>query len=256
VKRSYTTKELIEALHSNGQHEGVHLAGRAVGTHHDGGCGAANAYLGLHAGQTIAATYPAAVIGMAVLKAFKGSVLEENIARNAGTIGEGVAAGSDLHGCRHFLMAGCGRSFDYGARVLGKSTAPDVDMAACLACCSCRWCGAHWCEDPTLPFPESVAGVRDSKAGQREPMRRAISSGASESDADSIVSAMRGCLCLRRTRRSSCGSASWEKNVREARNAADLEMFCRPARCRTVAAPTVSPALIGVGYVIGAERPR
>ena len=35
--------------------------------------GAANAYLGLRAGQTIAATYPAAVIGMAVLRIFKGS---------------------------------------------------------------------------------------------------------------------------------------------------------------------------------------
>ena len=33
--------------------------------------GAANAYLGLRAGQTIAATYPAAVIGMAVLRVFK-----------------------------------------------------------------------------------------------------------------------------------------------------------------------------------------
>ena len=30
--------------------------------------GAANAYLGLKAGMTIAATYPAAVIGMAILK--------------------------------------------------------------------------------------------------------------------------------------------------------------------------------------------
>jgi hypothetical protein len=49
--------------------------------------GAANAYLGLRAGQTIAATYPAAVIGMAVLRIFKGSILEENIARTAGSIG-------------------------------------------------------------------------------------------------------------------------------------------------------------------------
>jgi len=38
--------------------------------------GAANAYLGLKAGMTIAATYPAAVIGMAVLRAFKGTILE------------------------------------------------------------------------------------------------------------------------------------------------------------------------------------
>src|SRR3954452_24610628 len=56
--------------------------------------GAANAYLGLKAGQRIAATYPAAVIGMAVLRLFKGSILEENIARTAGSIGESVAAGA------------------------------------------------------------------------------------------------------------------------------------------------------------------
>src|SRR5213080_1034845 len=56
--------------------------------------GAANAYLGLRSGITIAATYPAAVIGMAVLRIWKGSILEENIARTAGSIGESVAAGA------------------------------------------------------------------------------------------------------------------------------------------------------------------
>ena len=34
--------------------------------------GFANAYLGLKAGMTIAATYPAAVIGMSLLRLFKG----------------------------------------------------------------------------------------------------------------------------------------------------------------------------------------
>src|SRR5512146_1358759 len=53
--------------------------------------GAANAYLGLRAGMTIAATYPAAVISMAVLRIFRGSILEENIARTVGSIGECVA---------------------------------------------------------------------------------------------------------------------------------------------------------------------
>ncbi|MBU1064329.1 OPT/YSL family transporter, partial [bacterium] len=56
--------------------------------------GAANAYLGLKAGMTIAATYPAAVIGMAVLKLFKGTVLEENFVRTVGSIGESIAAGA------------------------------------------------------------------------------------------------------------------------------------------------------------------
>ena len=56
--------------------------------------GAANAYLGLRAGMTIAATYPAAVIGMAILKVLKGTILEENFARTVGSIGESVAAGA------------------------------------------------------------------------------------------------------------------------------------------------------------------
>ena len=67
--------------------------------------GAANAYLGLKAGMTIAATYPAAVIGMALLKLMKGSLLEENITRTIGSIGESVAAGA-VFTIPAFVMAG------------------------------------------------------------------------------------------------------------------------------------------------------
>src|SRR6201997_5654483 len=72
------------------------FTGRAIvlGLLMTGVLGAANAYLGLRAGMTIAATYPAAVISMAVLRLVKGSILEENIARTAGSIGESVAAGA------------------------------------------------------------------------------------------------------------------------------------------------------------------
>src|SRR3982751_1473375 len=74
--------------------------------------GAANAYLGLRAGITIAATYPAAVIGMAVLRIWKGSVLEENIARTSGTIGEGIAAGA-IFTIPAFLMSKAWPSFGF-----------------------------------------------------------------------------------------------------------------------------------------------
>src|SRR5436190_9156998 len=67
--------------------------------------GAANAYLGLKAGMTIAATYPAAVIGMSILKLFKGSLLEENMARTIGSIGESVAAGA-VFTIPAFVLAG------------------------------------------------------------------------------------------------------------------------------------------------------
>src|SRR5579884_134755 len=67
--------------------------------------GAANAYLGLRAGMTIAATYPAAVIGMSILRLMKGSLLEENMARTIGSIGESVAAGA-VFTIPAFVLAG------------------------------------------------------------------------------------------------------------------------------------------------------
>src|ERR1044071_9777192 len=72
--------------------------------------GAANAYLGLRAGVTIAATYPAAVISMTILRLMKGSILEENLARTAGSIGESVAAGA-IFTLPAFVIAGVWPSF-------------------------------------------------------------------------------------------------------------------------------------------------
>src|SRR5271155_3910656 len=73
--------------------------------------GAANAYLGLKAGMTIAATYPAAVIGMSLLRLMKGSLLEENMARTVGAIGESVAAGA-VFTIPAFVLSGVWPEFD------------------------------------------------------------------------------------------------------------------------------------------------
>src|SRR5215469_16113202 len=73
--------------------------------------GAANLYLGLRAGMTIAATYPAAVIGMAVLRLMGGSILEENMARTIGSIGESVAAGA-VFTIPAFVLSGVWPAFD------------------------------------------------------------------------------------------------------------------------------------------------
>ena len=55
---------------------------------------AANAYFGLFAGLTVSASIPAAVISMAVLKAFKNSnILENNLVQTAASAGESIAAG-------------------------------------------------------------------------------------------------------------------------------------------------------------------
>src|SRR5487761_2038481 len=126
--------------------------------------GAANAYLGLHAGMTIAATYPAAVIGMAVLRGFKGSVLEENIARTAGSIGESVAAGA-IFTLPAFVMAGSWTSFD-PAHAYWKSTALMM-IGSVLGVLFVSLVRRALVEDASLPFPESVAAAEIHKAGQR-----------------------------------------------------------------------------------------
>src|SRR5437899_10944552 len=58
--------------------------------------GAANAYLGLRAGVTVAATHPAAAISLALLRLCRGPNLEDNVPRTAGLVGDAGAAGAIL----------------------------------------------------------------------------------------------------------------------------------------------------------------
>src|SRR5215831_16983901 len=125
--------------------------------------GAANAYLGLRAGQTIAATYPAAVMSMVILRFWKGSILEENLARTAGSIGESVAAGA-IFTLPAFLIAGVWPSFAPGD-AYWKSTALMV-VGGVLGVLFCSLIRRVMVEDRTLPFPESVAAAEIHKAGQ------------------------------------------------------------------------------------------
>src|SRR5271154_3274562 len=126
--------------------------------------GAANAYLGLRAGITIAATYPAAVIAMAAMRAWKGSLLEENIARTAGSIGESVAAGA-IFTIPAFLLARAWPSFRPGD-AYWKSTAL-IMVGSILGVLFISLVRRVMVEDPDLPFPESVAASEIHKAGQR-----------------------------------------------------------------------------------------
>src|ERR1700686_247036 len=126
--------------------------------------GAANAYLGLRAGITIAATYPAAVIAMAAMRAWKGSLLEENIAGSAGSIGECIAAGA-IFTIPAFLIAKAWPSFR-PADAYWKSTAL-MTVGSVLGVLFVSLVRRVMVEDPELPFPESVAAAAIHKAGQR-----------------------------------------------------------------------------------------
>jgi len=126
--------------------------------------GAANAYLGLRAGITIAATYPAAVIGMAALRLFRGSILEENICRTAGSIGESVAAGA-IFTLPAFVIVKAWPSFGLGD-AYWKSTALML-VGGIVGVLFVSLVRRVMVEDPELPFPESVAAAEIHKAGHR-----------------------------------------------------------------------------------------
>src|SRR5271157_2644323 len=126
--------------------------------------GAANAYLGLRAGMTIAATYPAAVIGMAVLRVMKGSILEENIARTVGSIGESVAAGA-IFTIPAFVISGAWPVFDF-QHAYWKSSILML-VGGTLGILFVTLLRRVMVEDPELPFPESVAASEIHKAGQQ-----------------------------------------------------------------------------------------
>jgi len=208
--------------------------------------GAANAYLGLRAGQTIAATYPAAVIGMAVLRVFKGSILEENIARTAGSIGESVAAGA-IFTVPAFVIAKVWPSFS-PADAYWKSTVL-MTTGGVLGVLFCSLVRRVLVEDPELPFPESVAASEIHKAGQHGAqgakylfwnmgfgglvyMLSALGLFATDQDFSVAV----GELGKSKLRLSTSGG--------QALGVGGIS---------TWSGPTISPAYFGVGYIIGPE---
>jgi putative OPT family oligopeptide transporter len=207
--------------------------------------GAANAYLGLRAGITIAATYPAAVIGMAVVRLWKGTLLEENIARTAGSIGEGIAAGA-IFTIPAFLIAKAWPSFR-PADAYWKSTAL-IMVGSVLGVLFISLVRRGMVEDPELPFPESVAASEIHKAGQRGAeaakylfwnigvgglvyMLGRFGLFASDQDLHFGIGSL--------------GRSQVRLGTTESTN------ILAAGGASTVAAPSVSPAYLGVGYIIG-----
>lgn len=121
--------------------------------------GAANAYLGLKAGMTVAATFPAAVISMAVLRIFKGTILEENIARTTGAVGEALAAGA-IFTLPAFIMTGVWKEFNYLTSTLLMLVGGILGVLLVIIL------RKTMVEDTTLPYPESRACAEIVKAGQ------------------------------------------------------------------------------------------
>ena len=211
--------------------------------------GAANAYLGLRAGMTIAATYPAAVIGMAVLRLRKGTLLEENFARTVGSIGESVAAGA-IFTIPAFVILGMWK-FDPQHMVREYLTASALMiLGGILGIMFVTILRRVMVEDPGLPFPESVAASEIHKAGQRG--TEAAMQLFTAMGVGALIKLLgdAGIFAAKHTFTLAVGKVK-ESIVRL--GLTKDAIIIKGGGATTIAGPEVTPAYLGVGYIIGPE---
>jgi putative OPT family oligopeptide transporter len=214
--------------------------------------GAANAYLGMKAGQTVAATIPAAVIALALFRVpkFRGGVLEQNIARTAASVGEALVAGAvftipaflmvDVGGMR--LWSGLRQHYWQASFILLAGGLIGVFFIILLR--------RPLCVDAGLPWPESVASAEIVKAGDRA------------KEAPRYLFGAMGFGALIQILKSDHGLAIFQEYtqgfLRFPRSVVQhFDLNHKPLGQVTHGGgiawttPSLSPALIGIGYIIG-----
>ena len=210
--------------------------------------GAANAYLGLRAGMTIAATYPAAVISMAVLRIFRGSILEENFCRTVGSIGESVAAGA-IFTIPAFVILGLWDFSAFHFTTYLKATAL-MAVGGTLGILFVTVLRRVLVEDRDLKFPESVAAGEIHKAGQRggqaaAQLFQAMGIGA-------VIQFFAGSGFFHASNDFLLRVGEYGKSIVRLGAKPDSPVV-NAGGISTISAPAVSPAYMGVGYIIGPE---
>ncbi len=214
--------------------------------------GAANAYLGLKAGQTVSATFPAAVIAIAAFRLpfFRGSILEQNTMRIAAAVGEALVAGAIFTVPAFVIVEMNGErlwtSFHYW------ETSMMLLIGGVLGVLFIILLRRTLTVDSDLPFPESRACFEIVKAGQH-----------GESGARYIFGAM-GLGMLIQIFKDGKGltlfreSLEWVIHLPQSlihhfsSNRTPMGEVAHTGALR-LSTPAISPALLGVGYIIGYE---
>lgn len=214
--------------------------------------GAANAYLGIKAGQTVSATFPAAVIAIAAFRLpfFRGSILEQNIARTSASVGEALVAGA-IFTIPAFVMVQVGgerlwTTFNYW------ETSFILLIGGVLGVLFITLLRRTLTVDAGLPFPESRACFEIVKAGQQ-----------GESGAKYVFGAL-GLSMFLQVLKDSAGVRVFRESLEFVKElpASVVHHFdssraplgdVSHAGAVVLSTPAISPALIGLGYVIGFE---
>ena len=186
---------------------------------------AANAYLGLFAGLTIATAIPAAVVSMGVLRLLGGgTILENNIVQTGASAGSSIAAGV-IFTIPALIILGYWQDFRYSwvLAIAGLGGLLGVLFSVPLR-------RTMIVEDP-LPFPEGKAAAEVLKAGENPGPGLKILA----------MSASIGALVK-------LGAASGLRMIPDSWAQAG---FFANNKVLAYLGTNLSPALLGVGYIVG-----
>jgi putative OPT family oligopeptide transporter len=212
--------------------------------------GAANAYLGLRAGLTVSATFPAAVIAIAAFRLpfFRGNILEQNIARTTASVGEALVAGAIFTIPAFVLVEVNGErlwtTFNYW------ETSLLLLIGGVMGILFVILLRRTLVVDADLPFPESYACYEIVKAGQKGESGARYVFGAL--GLGMLIELFKNGSAFGMIRESVEGFVAFPRSV--------VHHFF-PSRAPmgdithgggiVLASPAASPALMGLGYIIG-----
>lgn len=199
--------------------------------------GAANAYLGMRAGLTVSAIFPAAVVAMAALRLMGGTILEENLARTTASVGEALVAGA-IFTLPAFILSGVWDNLRYIPSTLIMLVGGTLGVLFIIIL------RRTLVEDDTLPFPESVAASEIVKAGQ-----------GGQTGASYLFAAM-GFAGLWEILKNGYGITLVRDSVASFFHfsTSQIQMLGQQFNYSgglLLETPSASPALVGVGYIVG-----
>ncbi len=119
---------------------------------------AANAYLGLFAGMTVSASIPAAVVSMGLMRAVRGSILENNLVQTAASAGESAAAGA-IFTLPALLLLGSWTSFPWLDCMLLVASGGVLGVIFTI------FLRRPFVAEGQLPYPEGVATAEVLRSG-------------------------------------------------------------------------------------------
>jgi putative OPT family oligopeptide transporter len=173
---------------------------------------------------------------MAILRAMRGSILEENFARTVGSIGESVAAGA-IFTLPAFFVSGLWDPFFTPGHYITSSLI--LIAGGVLGIMFVALLRRVMVEDAELPFPESVAAAEIHKAGQK-----------GGGNSVYLFLAMVFGAMVKLLGEIKLFAVYWEKFVVFTRQTVASTNYTGQGGMM-LGSPGISPAYMGVGYIIG-----